>query len=146
MSTEQTFKKPFLCTILQREEALPRHQLETAFEEWSRRRHAGEVVPFGQVVVGLGYMRVPDLQPYLDLQRKLAFAPGGAKPLGVLLIENAILRPSQVFAALLLQARTKQRLGELLMEEGVLREPQLEVLLRFQARAAGVVEDEQQAA
>ena len=138
----QHIRKPFLFTILFREEALSRPQLEKAYEEWVSRREAGEVIPFGQVVIQLGYMHALDLQPYLDLQRKLSFPPGGAKPLGHLLIENAILRPSQVFAALLLQSRRPgQKLGELLMGEGVLREPQLEVLLRFQKRAAGLDED-----
>lgn len=131
-------KKPFLYTILMREEALTRDQLEEAIVEWARLKQEGTVMPFGQVVISLGMLEGAELQPYLDLQRKLAFPPGGAKPLGHLLIENAILRPSQVFAALLLQARTGQRLGELLMEEGVLRAPQLEVLLRFQARPIAV--------
>lgn len=137
MSTDAPIKKPFLYTILQREEVLGRTQLEKALDEWISRRNSGNVVPFGQVVISLGFLTSADLQPYLELQRKLAFAPGGPKPLGCLLIENAILRPSQVHAALQLQARTGQRLGELLMEVGVLREPQLEVLLRFQARRAG---------
>jgi hypothetical protein len=134
--SETPIKKPFLYTILQREEALTRDELHTALTEWTKHREAGGVTPFGQVVISLGFITPNELQPFLDLQRKLAFAPGGRKPLGHLLIENAILRPSQVFAALLLQARTGQRLGELLMAEGVLREPQLEVLLRFQARLA----------
>jgi hypothetical protein len=135
MSTiEMPLKKPLLYTILMREEALTRDQLDEALQAWARRKQEGAVLPFGQVVISLGMLGDHELQPYLDLQRKLAFPPGGAKPLGHLLIENAILRPSQVFAALLLQARTGQRLGELLMEEGVLRAPQLEVLLRFQAR------------
>lgn len=129
-------RKPLLYTILQREEALTRSQLEAALEAWQAGRAEGSVTPFGQVVISLGFLSAAQLQPFLDLQRKLAFPPGGRKPLGHLLIENAILRPSQVFAALLLQARTGQRLGELLMNEGVLREPQLEVLLRFQSRPA----------
>jgi hypothetical protein len=136
MSTplDTPIKKPLLYTILMREEALTRDQLDTALQEWAQRKRDGQVMPFGQVVISLGMLDDHEMQPFLDLQRKIAFPPGGAKPLGHLLIENAILRPSQVFAALLLQARTGQRLGELLIDEGVLRAPQLEVLLRFQAR------------
>lgn len=133
---EAPIKKPFLYLILQREEALTRLELEAALKEWISRKHQGQAVPFGQVIIALGMLRENELKPYLDLQRKLAFPPGGRKPLGHLLIENAILRPSQVFAALMLQARTRQRLGELLMAEGVLRKPQLDVLLRFQTRPA----------
>lgn len=135
---EHPIKKPFLYTILMREEALSREQLDYALREWTSRKQAGEVVPFGQVVIALGLLLADELLPFLDLQRKLAFPPGSAKPLGHLLIENALMRPSQVFAALLLQARTGQRLGELLIGEGVLREPQLEVLLRFQARPVAI--------
>ena len=134
--SETPIKKPFLYTILQREEVLSRDDLDLALAKWAQQRRAGGVTPFGQIVISLGYITPSDLHPYLELQRKLAFAPGGRKPLGYLLIENAILRPTQVFAALMLQARTGQRLGELLLAEGVLRLPQLEVLLRFQARVS----------
>ncbi|MDB5102070.1 MAG: hypothetical protein JWM80_6491 [Cyanobacteria bacterium RYN_339] len=133
-SLDTPLKKPLLYTILMREDALTREELDTALQEWGQRKRDGQVLPFGQVVISLGMLTDHEMQPFLDLQRKLAFKPGGAKPLGHLLIENAILRPSQVFAALMLQARTGQRLGELLIDEGVLRAPQLEVLLRFQAR------------
>ena len=127
-------KKPFLSLILLREGVLTDQEGQTALREWALKRESGQVVPFGQVVLSLGYMQPYELEPYLQLQRKLATAPSAEKPLGRLLIENAILRPSQVQAALMLQERTGQLLGELLLEEGVLRQPQLDVLLRFQKR------------
>ena len=92
-------------------------------------------MPFGQVVVELGYCAAHELAPFLSLQRKLASAPGSQKPLGHLLIENALLTPTQVVLALRLQRSTGQQLGQLLVSEELIREPQLEVLLRFQGRS-----------
>ena len=127
-------RKPLLGLIMLREDMLDDTMLQTAVQVWTDHRAAGELKPFGQVVVELGYCTSEELRPFLQLQRKLATAPGGAKPLGHLLIENALLTPTQVVLALKLQRATGQRLGELLLGERLLREPQLEVLLRFQGR------------
>lgn len=132
---ERPSKKPLLCLILQREGVLTDGQVEAALAAWNDMRRQGAIVPFGQTVIALGFMDAEELRPYIHLQRQLA-KPPGRKPLGVLLIENAILTPSQVLLSLRLQTFTGQPLGELLVEEGLLRAPQLEVLLRFQGRNA----------
>ncbi|MEB3328051.1 MAG: hypothetical protein VKQ33_02330 [Candidatus Sericytochromatia bacterium] len=129
-------RKPLLGLILLREGLLDEATLARAISVWDARRREVGYVPFGQVVLALGLCDASTLGPYLALQRKLAVAPGRRKPLGHLLIENAVLTPTQVAIALQLQRATGQPLGALLVEEEVLREPQLEVLLRFQAREA----------
>lgn len=128
-------KKPLLGLIMLREGMLDDSMLAESVERWSAHREEGRIVPFGQVVVELGFCDAADLPPFLALQRKLAAAPGSQKPLGHLLIENALLTPTQVVLALRLQRATGQRLGQLLVDEELIREPQLEVLLRFQGRA-----------
>lgn len=128
-------KKPLLGLIMLREGMIDERELQICVTRWTQHRDAGRVVPFGEVVVELGFCSPAELPPFLSLQRKLAGVPGDRKPLGLLLIENALLTPTQVVLALRLQRATGQRLGELLVTEELLREPQLEVLLRFQARA-----------
>jgi hypothetical protein len=129
-------RKPLLGLIMLREGLIDEATLGLAVAAWDARRRESGYVPFGRVVVELGICDAETLGPYLDLQRKLAVAPGCRKPLGHLLIENAVLTPTQVAIALQLQRATGKPLGALLVEEEVLREPQLEVLLRFQAREA----------
>ena len=130
-------KRPLLGLIMLREGMIDDRELSVCVTRWTQHRDAGRVVPFGEVVVELGFCTQAELGPFLSLQRKLAGVPGDRKPLGIMLIENALLTPTQVVLALRLQRATGQRLGELLVEEELLREPQVEVLLRFQARAAG---------
>jgi hypothetical protein len=129
-------RKPLLGLIMQREGLIDEATLALAVEAWVAVRREVGYVPFGRVVLELGICDAETLGPYLHLQRQLAVAPGPRKPLGHLLIENAVLTPSQVAIALKLQRATGKPLGTLLVEEEVLREPQLEVLLRFQARGA----------
>jgi len=131
-------KKPLLGLIMLREGMLDEAMLSEAVARWTAHREEGRIVPFGQVVVELGYCDASELPPFLALQRKLAAAPGSQKPLGHLLIENALLTPTQVVLALRLQRSTGQQLGQLLVSEELIREPQLEVLLRFQGRSAPV--------
>lgn len=132
-TSELPLRKPLLSLILQREGVLSDEEVTAALAEWTARRRAGMVVAFGQVILGMGMLAPEELMPYLALQRKLA-KPPGRKPLGLLLIENALLTPSQVILLLRLQEATGLPLGQLLIEEGLIREPQLEVLLRFQGR------------
>ena len=129
--SQKSTYRPFLCTILQREGLLSRRQAEKALQLWRIRRQAGENVSFGDLLLQLGICTVAQLRFFTRLQQRLASAPGD-RPLGHLLIENALLTPVQLLIALELQRSTKQPLGELLLQEGLLREPQLEVLLRFQ--------------
>jgi hypothetical protein len=135
MSTTQTSqRKPLLGTILLREGVIDAAQHVQALELWQEHRETGHPVPFGQIVLALGMCTPAELSPCLRLQRKLATAPSRKKPLGHLLMENAVLTPTQVALALRLQKATGKPLGELLIAEEVLREPQLEVLLRLQSR------------
>lgn len=127
-------RRPLLGLIMLREGLLDEASLASATAAWESARQEGRYVPFGQVVLAQGLCTPAELSPYLALQRKLASAPGRGKPLGHLLIENAVLTPTQVAIALRIQRSTGKRLGDLLIEEEVLRRPQLEVLLRFQAR------------
>ena len=137
MSDRETkMKKPLLGLIMLREGMIDERALQVCVTRWTQHRDAGRIVPFGEVVVELGFCTPAEMRPFLSLQRKLAAAPGERKPLGHLLIENALLTPTQVVLALKLQRATGQRLGELLVTEELLREPQLEVLLRFQSRTA----------
>lgn len=128
-------KKPLLCSILEADGAITGEQARTALRELQSRRITDPRVSFGQVVISLGMLRVAALKGYLEMQRKLA-GPPGSTPLGVLLIENRILKPRQVIDALERQSRSGKRLGEFLLAEGLVRRIQVDMLLQTQKRAA----------
>ena len=111
-------------------------QIQQALQEWTIRRQRSSRASFGQVVLGQGLCSAAALMPCLALQRKLATAPGGNRPLGTLLVEQGLMKPSDVVAALAHLAASGQRLGELLRAEGALRQPQIDMVLMMQRRAA----------
>lgn len=133
MTSELPMRKPLLGLILDREGVLPRAELDRALSKWHMSRVRGRIVAFGQVVLSLGLLRPDELVRYVAMQRMLAVSPGGRKPLGLLILENGLVRPSVLLAALERQAECGRRLGEVLVEMGLLKRPQVEILLRFQA-------------
>ena len=126
-------RTPLLCTILVAEGAITQPQAKRALEEWTRRREHNRSLSFGQVVVSLQLVRGAAMARYVEMQRKLAGAPGNT-PLGVLLIENNVLKPSQVLDALKRREESGKRLGELLIAEGLVRRIQVDMLLQAQKR------------
>ncbi|MDB5099058.1 MAG: hypothetical protein JWM80_3479, partial [Cyanobacteria bacterium RYN_339] len=54
------------------------------------------------------------------------------KPLGFFLIENGVVKPSQLQAALEEAARQNKRLGEVLVDQGVISESLVTVFLNMQ--------------
>lgn len=133
IDTANLKKKPLLFTILVAEGALNAEQAERALDTWVERRARDPRTSFGQVVLSLGLMRPGALGAYVMMQRKLAGAPGSV-PLGVLLVENFVLKPRQVLAALARLVLSGKRLGELLIEEGLVRRIQVDMLLQKQKR------------
>lgn len=131
-------KRPLLALILHREGVLTDEQIDRALREWQARRESGVVHPFGQIVLMLGFLKAADLTPYVALQKALAAPPDGRKRLGVLLLENGLLRPSQLLTALREHLRSGLPLGQTLIRMGLLRQHQLEILLRFQHQALAV--------
>jgi hypothetical protein len=127
-------KKPLLSMILHKEGVLTDAQLDKALRTWEARRLSGRLMAFGQVVIQLGFLRGSELAPFLKLQRALAAPPSERKVLGILILENGLLRPGQLLSALQRQSQTGRRLGEELIDMGLLRQNQLEILLRFQGR------------
>lgn len=128
--------RPLLALILHREGALSDQQIDRALRAWQSRRLEGQHTPFGQVVLSLGMLSAEALAPYLALQRALAAPPSERKRLGVLILENGLLRPTQLWEALKRQRETRRPLGQVLVSLGLLRPNQVEILLRFQGRVA----------
>ena len=125
--------KPLLCLILQREGALSADQADRALREWwNRKRYENRYVPFGEVVLKMGLLKLRELKPYLQMQRRLAAPPTERTQLGMLLMQNGLLRPQELMGALKQQEVTGQRLGEVLREWGLLNKRQIEIALRFQ--------------
>jgi hypothetical protein len=124
--------KPLLSIILHREGLLNDKQLEIALREWRRRKVEERYCPFGEVVLKLGLVKLKDLKPCLTLQRKLATPPESKTRLGLLLLQNNLIRPLTLLGALKQQEVTGQRLGEILIEWGLLNRRQIEIALRFQ--------------
>ncbi|MEB3221735.1 MAG: hypothetical protein VKS61_06615 [Candidatus Sericytochromatia bacterium] len=129
-------RKPMLARILELEGALDGVRLERALAAWNQHRLEGRARAFGQVVLDLRLLDIPTLRQFIALQRRLAAAPGGRKPLGIIAVETGAVRPSVVAELLERQADTGRRLGELLVVEGVLRRPQVNVLLHLQRQTA----------
>ena len=127
-------RQPLLAHILYREGLLTEEQMNLALRRWFVNRKEGPVLSFGEVCLALGFVTVARLKPFIALQQALSMAPQGAKPLGVMVIENGLLKPSQVLEALRIQRETGLRLGEVLVKHGYLRQNQLEPLLRLQGR------------
>ena len=126
-------RKPLLYTILVSEGALTEEQARRALAECDGRRERGQQASFGQIVLVLGLLRPTKLNEYLAMQRKLAGNPS-KPPLGVLIVESGVLKPSQVVAALARQETSGKRIGELLIAEGMLRRIQVDMLLQQQRR------------
>lgn len=124
--------KPLLSMILHREGVLSDQQLELALREWRRRKTEERYMPFGEVVLKLGYIKIRELKPYLEMQRRLAAPPQSRTHLGMLLMQNNLIRPTELLGALKHQEVTGQRLGEVLREWGLLNRRQVEIALRFQ--------------
>lgn len=125
--------KPLLCLILQREGVLSSDQVDGALREWwNRKRYEKRYVPFGEVVLKMGYLKLRELKPYLQMQRRLATAPTSRTQLGMLLLQNGLVRPQELLGALKQQEVTGQLLGEVLREWGLLNRRQVEIALRFQ--------------
>jgi hypothetical protein len=124
--------KPLLSLIMQREGLLDERKLDIAVREWRRRKLEEGYMPFGEVCLKLGFVKLMDLKPCLTLQRKLATPPESKTRLGILLLQNNLVRPMQLLGALKQQEMTGQRLGEVLIEWGLLNRRQVEIALRFQ--------------
>lgn len=129
-------KLPLLALILKGEGLVSEDHLQRALRVWNARRMEAKRIPFGQVILSLGLLSLEKMAPCISLQRKLAKPPGGAKPLGLLILENGLAKPSQLLLALEAQAAHGQRLGELLVAQGLIKKPQVDALLFFQKRQA----------
>ncbi len=136
MTSDLPKKRPLLATILVNEAALPAHQLDEALRVWNHYRQGGQPMAFGQVILKLKLMGPRELAPFVQLQRRLAAAPGGRKPLGLLAVESGVVKPLALIDALEAQAESGKRLGELLIQRGLLRRNQVDALLHFQKQAA----------
>ena len=135
MNAELPKKKPLLATILAAENALPAEALDQALRVWHARRMEGRPVAFGQVVLQLKLLSPAAIGRFVEMQRMLAAAPGGRKPLGLIAVETGAVKPTALVQALFAQSASGRRLGELLIDRGLLRKPQLDALLHFQRAA-----------
>lgn len=136
MTADLPKKKPLLAVILEAEGMLVGDALDRALRTWNGRRREGRAVAFGQVVLQLKLVPSGTLARYVAMQRKIASAPGGRKPLGLIAVETGAVKPTALVEALFAQASAGGRLGELLLDRGLLRKPQLDALLHFQRSAA----------
>ena len=125
---------PLMSHILRGEGALTQDQTDQALRIWFARRKEGVTLSFAEVVIQLGYLHPNALAPYLTLQRQLAAPPQAVRHLGVLLLQNGLITPTQLLDALRRQRETGERLGEILVTLGLIRRPQLAHVLRLQGR------------
>lgn len=128
--------KSLLGIILEREGYVTQNHVRQITDEQERHKAGGRNATFGEVAMNLGMITAEQLRFAIGLQKRLAYDTGKPKPLGLLLLENGVLKPSQVHLALEEQARTSRRLGEILCEQGLISEGMLEVFLNMQKQQA----------
>ncbi len=124
--------KSLLGIILEREGYVSQNQVRQITDEQESIKAGGRNITFGEVAMNLKLLTADQLRFAIGLQKRLAYDPGKPKPLGLLLLENGVLKPSQVQLALEVQARTDRRLGEILIEQGLISEGMLDVFLNMQ--------------
>lgn len=124
--------KSLLGIILEREDYLSQAQVQAIVAEQERLKAGGKTSSFGELAEKLGFITQEQLRFAISLQQKLAYAPGQGKPLGATLLENGVVKPSQIHLALQKQQATGQRLGQILIEQGAISENLLEVFLKMQ--------------
>lgn len=127
--------KSLLGIILEREGYVTQTHVRQITDEQERIKASGKNVTFGEVALNLGLLTAEQLRFAIGLQKKLAYDTGRPKPIGLLLLENGVLKPSQVHLALEEQARSGRRLGEVLIEQGLISEGMLEVFLNMQKQS-----------
>lgn len=124
--------KSLLGIILEREDYLNQVQVREVIAAQERFKAEGKPNTFGEVAMALNYITSEQLRFAIQLQKKLAYVPGKPKPLGCFLLENGVVKPSQIHLALDEQQKTGRRLGEILVEQGFISEGMLEVFLNMQ--------------
>lgn len=110
-----------LGVILVREGTLQRDQLEAALARQRELRRSGEMKPLGLVIIELGYASEAQIRHAIRLQKKLAWAPDTAVPLGVKLVNGGVIAPSLLVSLLDEQARTGEALEALLVDRHIVQ-------------------------
>ncbi|MEB3196437.1 MAG: hypothetical protein VKP62_04465 [Candidatus Sericytochromatia bacterium] len=121
--------------ILYREGLLTIEAVQVIAQRQQAIRAEGGDRSFGQVGLELGLLTPEHLRFALHLQDRLAHAPAGGKPLGIHLLENATLTPSQLISALGEQDDTGERLGEILVRRGIISAHTLSTFIERQRQA-----------
>lgn len=124
--------KSLLGIILEREDYLNQVQVREVIQAQEKAKAQGKPSSFGEVAMSLGYITADQLRFAIQLQKKLAYVPGKPKPLGCFLLENGVVKPSQIHLALDEQQRSGRKLGAILVEQGCISEGMLEVFLTMQ--------------
>jgi hypothetical protein len=101
-------------------------------DEQEKRKGSGKATTFGEIALELGMINQDQLKFAVQLQAKLAYTAGKPKPLGFFLLENGVVKPSQLHVALEEAAKTGKRVGEVLVEQGVISENMVTVFLSMQ--------------
>lgn len=124
--------KSLLGIILEREGYVSQLQVRAIMAEQELLKAAGKGATFGEVALNLNLMTTDQLKFAVGLQKRLAYDPGKPKPLGLILLENGVAKPSQIHLALEEQSRTGRRIGEILVEQEVISDSMLDVFLQMQ--------------
>lgn len=130
--TDQPKVKSLLGIILEREGYVSQLQVRTIMAEQETLKAKGKGATFGEVALNLNLLTTDQLKFAVGLQKRLAYDPGKAKPLGLILLENGVAKPSQIHLALEEQNRTGRRIGEILVEQEVISDSMLDVFLSMQ--------------
>lgn len=130
--------RSLLGIILEREDYMSQQQVRDVITEQDRLKRDGQNRSFGEVALALKFITMDQLKFAVQLQGRLAYSPGKPKPLGFYLLENGVVKPSQLQVALEECARTNKRVGEVLVEQGVISQQMLEVFLRMQREASTI--------
>ncbi|MEB3222686.1 MAG: hypothetical protein VKS61_11460 [Candidatus Sericytochromatia bacterium] len=123
--------RSLLGLILEREGYLTQAQMKHISAEQARARRAGQSMAFGEMAIKLELLTSEQLRFAANMQKRLAYDPGPNKPLWATILENGVLKPSQVLMAMEDSARTTHDLEDLLVERGFISDGMLAVFRRM---------------
>lgn len=123
--------RSLLGLILEREGYLTQAQMRHIVQEQGKERAAGRSVTFGEMALKQNLLTPEQLRFAINMQKRLAYDPGRDKPLWATMLENGVLKPSQILLAIEDQSRTGRELGEILVDQGFVSEGMLRVFVQM---------------
>ena len=114
-------RENLLGLILERSGALKKEQVQAVLHEQQRLKEGGKAIAFGQIALAMKFVTEAQLRDALTLQKRIAWTPDQAVPLGAQLLAAGLIRPQQLAEALEEQQTTQGLIGQILIRRGAIK-------------------------